>query len=211
MEKILVIGANGQVGRCLLKHLAECKKHVVAMIRSESQTSKIRELGGIPLVMDIESDFSEALRDIDCVVFTAGSGSATGQDKTISIDQEGAIRAINFALMHKIKLFVMVSAQGARSLQEASPIQHYYMAKSKADKYLISCGLNYTIYRPGRLSNEVGLGKIRISNHFEFKGTTRRDDLAKTICIGIDLPKTKNRIIEIFDGEIDIKSALKSL
>lgn len=211
MKKILVIGANGQVGRMLVVNLSQRKKHVVAMIRSDSQASKIRELGGMPIVLNIENDFSEAFKDIDCVVFTAGSGSSTGPDKTISIDQEGAIQAIDLALMHEVKLFVMVSAQGARSPEELSPIQHYYKAKSKADKHLINCGLNYTIYRPGRLSNDKGLGKIRLSNHFDFKSTTRRDDLAKTISIGIDLPNTKNRIIEIFDGEINIEPALTNM
>ncbi|MBN1599229.1 MAG: SDR family oxidoreductase [Bacteroidales bacterium] len=211
MDNILVIGANGKIGRLLIKELNKLGKSVFGMIRSDSQANTIRELRAVPLVADLERDFSFVFNNIDCVVFTAGSGSHTGTDKIILVDEKGAIKSIDLAIQNNIKRFVMVSVQGARDPENASRIQHYYRAKHNADDHLIRSGLEYTKFRPGRFLIEPGNGKVMISDHYEDSGSTHRSNLALAIALSIDMPNTGNRIIEIFSGETDVYEALKNL
>ena len=211
MNNVLVIGANGKVGRLVVKYLAKKGKKVTAMIRSDDQGAFMSSIGAETCIGDLEKDFSHAFKDVECVVFTAGSGSHTGPDKTLSVDQEGAIKSIDLAMRFSVEKYIMVSAQGAKAPDEPSKIQHYYRAKNIADKHLIHSGLNYTIFRPGRLLDDSENRLIRISECFNDRGTTRRESLALAIVMSIDMPNTNNKILEILDGDNDIQKVLSAI
>ena len=84
---VLVIGANGQVGRNIVKELADTNHNAVAMVRKEEQKAKMEELGASKVVLaDLEEDFSNAFDNVDAVIFAAGSGPKTGAEKTLTID-----------------------------------------------------------------------------------------------------------------------------
>jgi uncharacterized protein YbjT (DUF2867 family) len=201
MDNILVIGAHGKVGRLIIKNLVSRGRHVRGMIRSDDQSALMLSLGAEIFIGDLEEDFSHAFEDMNCVIFTAGSGSHTGPDKTISVDQEGAIKSIDLALKYKIKKFIMVSAQGARDPENSERIRHYYRAKKIADDYLVKSGLNYTIFRPGRLHDDEKNREIRLSTSFIEKGITDRANLARSIADSIDNYELDKQIIEILDAE----------
>lgn len=209
MKKILVLGANGKVGRLILKALHG--KYVRGMIRNAAQSEEIRALGADPFVGDLERDYQDAFEGIDIVIFTAGSGSKTGPGKTVDVDQNGAIRSMDLAIEAGVERFIMVSAQGAKQPEEASPIQHYYRAKHRADEYLIRSGLKYIIFRPGRLLDEPGKQKVSVGPDLEVKGSTHRDDLAMAIALSIDMPGLDNQIIEILSGDTPLSDALAAL
>ncbi|MBN2349262.1 MAG: SDR family oxidoreductase [Bacteroidales bacterium] len=205
--KILVIGSHGKVGKLVVQILAQQGNYVRGMIRDENQSDEIFRLGGKPFVADLEKDFAGAYEDIDTVIFTAGSGSKTGQDKTIAVDQNGAMKSISMAVEYEVSRYIMVSAQGAWDPDKSSKIQHYYKAKAKADNYLISSGLDFTIFRPGKLNDNPATQLIKVSKHFEEPGTTSRGNLAYVIAESLNMPKTFQRIIEILDGDMPISEA----
>lgn len=209
--KVLVIGANGQVGQKLVADLARRKLQVRAMVRKPQQIPLIQKLGAEVVLKDLENDFSEAYKGIDCVVFTAGSGSKTGPDKTIAIDQNAAIKSIDLAKKYRIKHYIMVSAQGAREPDIQSKIQHFYMAKHTADEYLIHSGINYTIFRPGRLIDQPCSLNIDISTDYLDRGETNRENLAAAIALVVDKANPLNKIIEITNGNTPISEAFKQL
>lgn len=209
--KTLVIGANGQVGQILIKQLCTEGKSVKAMVRKAGQIPAIKSLGAEIILADLESDFSAAYSGIDYVIFTAGSGSKTGPEKTIDIDQNAAIKSIELAKKYAIKRYIMVSAQGAREPENPSKIQHYYKAKQIADEYLIRSGVNYTIFRPGRLINGPGNLKIQVSTTSLERGTTNRESLAAAIIESILTNNTINKTIEIIDGNTLVKKAMSQL
>lgn len=211
MNNILIIGANGKVGRLVIGHLISSGKTVRAMIRKAEQMKLIRNLGAEAYLGDLEKDFSQAFNSIDCVIFTAGSGSHTGHEKTISVDQEGAKKSIDIAVKSGIQKYIMVSAQGARDPEIPGKIQHYYRAKRIADDYLVRSGLNYTIFRPGKLLDDKGNKKVRVSTFYKEKGTTCRDSLAMAIACSIDISNTDRRILEIFDGDKNVPDALRTV
>lgn len=96
--KVLVVGANGQIGKHLVSFIQKSDDlQAKAMIRKEEQASYFKELGADTAIVDLEGeidDIAEAAKDVDAVVFTAGSGPKTGKDKTIMVDLDGAVKTI---------------------------------------------------------------------------------------------------------------------
>ncbi len=137
--KVLVIGSNGKIGKLLVKALADANHEPLAMIRKEEQKVELQALGGTPVLADLEGDISKAFESKpDVVVFTAGSGGHTGNDKTQKIDLKGAQKAIDEAKSQGVERFIMVSALGANKAEQAPEGLEYYMqAKSEADQYLV--------------------------------------------------------------------------
>lgn len=114
--KVLVIGANGQIGQLVIKKLQESNMHnAIAMVRNEKQQSKFKEQGVQSVLIDLEgsiSDIASAAKGADAIVFTAGSGGHTGADKTMMIDLDGAIKSMEAAKQVGVKRFIIVSAIG---------------------------------------------------------------------------------------------------
>jgi uncharacterized protein YbjT (DUF2867 family) len=74
--KVLVAGANGQVGQHIVCLLADRDHQVQAMIRDKAQAQRLRELGGEPVVADLEGNVSHTVEGSEAVIFSAGGGPA---------------------------------------------------------------------------------------------------------------------------------------
>lgn len=212
--KVLIIGANGQIGHRLVEQLKQSQHQPIPMVRKEEDLATFKDKGTEPVLADLEKDISHAFEGVDAVVFTAGSGAHTGKDKTELVDKEGAVKAINVAKAKGIRRFIMVSAFGADFEPKDWPdsMQHYYEAKSAADNYLISSGLEYTILKPGRLTNENGTGKIDLGVRTKDRsGAIPREDVAATIKLIIDRPNTFKASYEMLQGDTPITEAVKSV
>ena len=66
---------------------------------------------------DLEEGVSNFLPGLDAVVFTAGSGSKTGLDKTTDVDQNAAIRLMDDCEKQSVKRFVMIRCDWCRPEQ----------------------------------------------------------------------------------------------
>jgi uncharacterized protein YbjT (DUF2867 family) len=148
--KVLVVGANGQIGKQLIQLLKESNEYTVrAMVRKEEQVHEFKQNGIEAVMADLEGsveDITVAASGCDAIVFTAGSGGHTGADKTLLIDLDGAGKTIEAAEKANIKRFVMVSALQAQTRENWNEkIKPYYVAKHYADKMLMHSNLTYTI------------------------------------------------------------------
>ncbi|MFL0365068.1 SDR family oxidoreductase [Bacillus sp. PK3_68] len=208
---VLVIGAGGLTGREIVKQLAQSNQHLVrAMIRKAEQTDEMENLGAKAILADLEQDFSFALNDVNAVIFAAGSGSSTGYDKTIAVDQEGAKKTIDFAKEKGIERFIMLSSMGTADPEEApASLTPYLKAKKAADEHLIKSGLNFTIVRPGGLTSDPGTGMIDLSTRFSpLGGTIPREDVAQVLVEALTTKETERKVFEIISGYTPIKTAL---
>ncbi len=207
---VLVIGANGKVGRLLVPLLIAAGYRVRAMVRDDAQVPGMRELGAEPVVGDLEGEFTHALHGCQALVFTAGSGGHTGADKTAAVDGMGAILSVDAARERDVRRFVMVSARGAHDPDRSEAIRHYLVAKSIADGYLARSGLDHTILRPGRLTDDQPTGRIRAGGDLG-SGQITRGDVAATVVAALEQPRTIGKTFEILNDGEPIRVALNSI
>ena len=213
--KVFVIGANGQIGQYLIGVLQEHEEHSpVAMVRKQEQADAYQEKGIEAVLADLEGSveaIANAAKGCDAIVFTAGSGGHTGPDKTLLIDLDGAVKAVEAAEQAGIERFIIVSAlQAHRRENWSEQIKPYYVAKHYADKMVEQSGLTYTIIRPGGLLNEEGNGKVTAAEDIR-TGSIPREDVARTIVAALDEENTYYKAFDLISGELPIQDALKNL
>ncbi|SOC40644.1 SDR family oxidoreductase [Salinicoccus kekensis] len=207
--KVLVVGANGQIGHQVVEKLKDKGHDPVAMVRKEEQTEKFKEKGIETVLGNLQEDFSHAFEGVDTVVFAAGSGGDTGADMTIIIDQEGAIESMENAKDAGVRHFIIVSSMGADTPKEYDDIKHYLYAKHRADEHLKASGLDYTIIRPGMLENESGTGKVSLSEENQEFGNVQREDVASVIVQAVDAGKAENKVYTLLEGDTPVEDLFK--
>ncbi|WP_421764371.1 SDR family oxidoreductase [Ekhidna sp.] len=211
---VLIIGANGKIGTILANKLNGTPHQPVAMVRKEEQQKSFENKGIQTVLADLEKDFSHAFKGVNAVVFTAGSGTKTGKDKTHLIDRVGAKKAVDLAVKHRVDRFIMVSAFGADANADEWPesMVHYYEAKADADKHLMQSDLNYTILMPGSLTDENGTNTIEIGNKISQRGgSISRTDVATVIQKTLDNHNLIGRNLELLSGDTPIDDALSKI
>jgi len=210
---VFIAGANGQIGQHLLQEMANSNHEARALVRHPDQGPELQKLGATETVLgDLEHDCSEAMRGCDAVIFTAGSGPHTGPDKTIDVAQDDAIRLVDTARARGIKRFIMVSSMRAEEPEKGpEKLQHYLRAKRNADEHLKNSGLNYTIVRPGRLTNDDGTGKVAVSERLASFAEIPRQDVARVLLAVLDSDNTDNRVFDVVSGDTPVVDALAKL
>jgi uncharacterized protein YbjT (DUF2867 family) len=213
--KVLIIGANGKVGRQATQKLAKHGHHVLAMLREKAQAEHLTHDYITPVFADLEKDISHAFEGRpDAVVFTAGSGANTSSEKTIAVDLQGAKKAIDESVKHNVQRFIMVSALGTNQAEEASEsMRNYFVAKSEADQYLVQSALNYTILRPGRLTDAAGDGNVEAAEQLADteNAETSRDHVASAIQFALENQNTTKKVVELINGKTPINKALAQI
>jgi uncharacterized protein YbjT (DUF2867 family) len=213
--KVLVIGANGQIGQHLIRLLSESKDHTIrAMVRTKEQAESFGSKEIETVIANLEDsvkEIADVAKGCESVVFTAGSGGQTGADKTLLVDLDGAAKTVEAARQVGVRRFIMVSAlQAHRRENWNEKIRHYYAAKHYADKIVEESGLTYTIIRPGGLLNEPGTGKILVAENLD-RASIPREDVASTILECLNEVRTFNRSFDLVSGNTPISDALKAL
>ncbi|MFC6253890.1 SDR family oxidoreductase [Secundilactobacillus hailunensis] len=212
--KVFVIGANGNIGRLISQQLSENGDDVVAGIRKPEQAAFFEDhqiktahvdLLGKPEVLGVTLD------GFDAVIFTAGSGGKTGDDMTLLVDLDGAVKSMQAAQIAGVKRYIMVSALWAEDRNRwPEAIRPYYAAKFYADEWLrYRTNLKYTIVEPGALTFDKGTGKISTSG--VTGGSVAREDVASTVVAALQQTKTINKTISILTGDTLISEALKNI
>ena len=210
--RVLVAGANGQIGKHVVRLLADEGHEVRALIRDESQASGLRELGGEPVVADLEGEVAHTVEGCDAVIFSAGGGPGSGAEKKETVDRQGAVKLIEAAREHRARRYVMVSAMGAADPGSGSEaMQPYLFAKARADQTLQESGLDYTIVRPGSLTNEPGNGRVEVAPSLGRRGEIPREDVARIIVATLERENTFSKTFEVLSGDTPIEEALDRL
>lgn len=213
--KTLVIGANGKIGQHLVRLLVEHPEHTVkAMVRKPEQLPFFEDLQAEAVVASLEGSVEElqrAMAGCDAVVFTAGSGASTGADKTLTVDLDGAAKAVEAAELAGIGRFIMVSALRADDRSHwTKDMTPYYIAKYHADRILQSSSLSYTIVRPGLLTDEPATGQIAAAGKLE-PGSISREDVAAVIVACLESAELTDKVFELTSGDSQIEDALKTI
>ena len=211
---ITIVGGHGQIAMLLYPILKERGHDIRGLIRNENQKSDLRDAGVVPVLCDVEEqeDISETVGDADLVLFAAGAGPGSGAERKWTVDRDGAIKLMEAAKKKGIQRYIMISAMGAEE-----PITHenevfatYLKAKAAADDALRKSGLDYTIVKPGRLTNDEGTGKVEVGSNVGHKEIPRQD-VAHVLASAIEMPELNNSEFEVIGGQQPIDKALKTL
>lgn len=190
----------------------------VGLIRNPSHRQDLEAVGAQAAVLDLEhstvEQVAEALRGADAVVFAAGAGPGSGVARKQTVDRDAAILLADAAEAVGVRRYVMVSAMSAddRSLDARydEVFLAYIRAKSEADANVRArSGLQTTIVRPGRLTDEPGAGRVEVAESTG-RGEIARADVAAVLLAVLDSPATAGRTFEVIAGQTPIDEAFYS-
>jgi uncharacterized protein YbjT (DUF2867 family) len=215
--RVLIAGAHGKTARHLTRMLVEDGHEVRGLVRKEEQTGDVEADGAEPVLVDLEAEevegrLGDAVKGCDAVVFAAGAGPGSGDERKETMDYGGAAKLVEAAESNGARRYLMLSAMGAAD-PEAGPeaMRPYLRAKARADERLQSSSLDYTVIRPGSLTEDGGTGAIEAAEKLGRRGEIPREDVARTFAAALEDENTYHKTFEILAGEIPIREALRGL
>ena len=197
--------------------LVEDGHEVRGLVRKQQQLPDVEEDGAEPVLCDLESEtveggVGEAVEGCDAVIFAAGAGPGSGAARKETMDYGGAAKLVEAAEERGARRYLMLSSMGAGD-PEAGPeaMRPYLRAKARADGRLRSSGLDYTIVRPGSLTDEAGTGRVAAAENLGKRGEIPRQDVARTLAAALESPNASGETFEVLSGDTPIEKALASL
>lgn len=216
-KRVAVIGGNGQIARLLHPLLVARGHHPIAVVRSEEQRADLEAMGAEVRRFDIENDgderLTEAVEGADVVVFAAGGGPDGNIGRKQTVDLEGSLRASAAAARLGIDRFVQVSAIDVdRPVADDAPDvwKAYVAAKRDADAALRATGLDWTIVRPGRLTDSAPTGRVALGADVP-RGDVTRADVADVLAEVIDTGHGVHEQFNLVGGEVPVAQAVAGL
>ena len=215
--KVLIAGAHGKTARRLTRMLVEDGHEVRGLVRKEEQTGGIEAGGAEPVLVDLEAEEVEggigrAVEGCDAIVFAAGAGPGSGDVRKGTMDYGGAAKLVEAAEGRGVRRYLMLSAMGASDPEGGSEgMRPYLRAKARADERLEKSGLDYTIIRPGSLTEDAGTGDIEAAGRLGRRGEIPREDVASTFAAALGDENTYHKTFEILSGDTPIREALAQL
>ncbi|GAA1645591.1 SDR family oxidoreductase [Georgenia ruanii] len=215
--RVVIAGGHGKIARILERQLAGRGDEVVGLIRNPDHADDVRAAGAEPVVFDLERDSADELAELiagaDAVVFAAGAGPGSGAARKDTVDRGGAVLLADAAERAGVRRYVMVSSMGAGrggAGIEDEVFAAYQDAKKAADEDLMRRELDWTIVRPGGLTDEPGTGEVTMGAETG-RGSIPREDVARVICAALDDPATAGLVTEVISGPTRVAVALAEL
>src|SRR4051794_7809102 len=210
---VLVAGGHGKVALHLLRLLAERGHHARGLIRNPDHAPELEQLGAVPVLCDLETD--DAVPHVGAagaIVFAAGAGPGSGAERKRTVDYGGAVKLIEAAEELGVQRYLMVSSMGAGDPESApEAMRPYQQAKHDADEALAASGLEWTIVRPGGLTDEPGSGRVAVAERLGHSGSVPRADVALVLLECLTTPRTGRRTFELPAGGVPVRGALAAL
>ncbi|WP_406406823.1 SDR family oxidoreductase [Streptomyces sp. NBC_01643] len=214
--RIVIAGGHGQIALRLERLLAARGDETAGIIRNPEQSEDLRAAGAEPIVLDLESaaveQTAEVLRGADAAVFAAGAGPNSGSERKDTVDRGAAVLFADAAERAGVRRYIVVSAMGADPDHPGDEVFDAYLrAKGAADMYVRSrTALDWTILRPGMLTNDAGTGQVQMSVSTG-RGPVPRDDVAAALLELLDTPATAGLTLELISGGVPLTVAVKDV
>lgn len=213
--RVAIAGGHGKIAIALTRLLAQRGDEVRSLIRKSEHSDDVREVGAEPAICDLEAtneeEVAEAVGSVDAVVFAAGAGPGSGPERKWTMDHGGAVKLIAAAKANGIERYVMISSMGADPKTPGDDTFAVYLtAKGKADAELAESGLDHTIVRPTRLTDDPGTGRVEIGTGVG-RGEIPRGDVATVLAATLAAPQTIGKTFEARSGETPIDEAIAAL
>ena len=184
---------------------------VVGLIRNPAHASELEAVGAHPVVCDLETapveQIASAVAGADAVVFAAGAGAGSGAERKLTMDRDGAIKLLRATAQSQ--RYLMISAVGAEDPPDGDDVFSVYLrAKAQADAALMATERDWTIVRPGRLTDDSGTGRVRIGSS-PFRGEIPREDVAAVLAELLRDQRASRRVLYLNSGPEPVEQALE--
>jgi uncharacterized protein YbjT (DUF2867 family) len=202
---VAIAGGHGQIALHLTRLLSERGDQVRSLIRNPDHAQDVEEAGGQAVVCDLEHDdestVATAIEGADAVVFAAGAGPGSGAERKETMDYGGAVKLMGAARAAGIRRYVIVSSINANPEAPGDDTFAVYLrAKGRADAALRESGLDYTIIRPGGLTNEPGTGRVTTQG----KGEIPREDVAAVVAAALADGGAVGKEFDLVSGDVPV-------
>jgi uncharacterized protein YbjT (DUF2867 family) len=210
---VAIAGGHGKVARALARLLVGRGDTVFGLIRKREHVDDLRADGTEPVLLDLEAagpeQVAEAIKGADAVVFAAGAGPGSGPERKLTVDRDGAIKLLEAARSAGVPRYVIVSSVGAENPPggDDDVFAVYLRAKAEADAAVVASDRDWTIVRPGMLTDEPGTGRARIQTE-PIRDSVTREDVAGVLDAVLHEPRSTGLTIYVVAGEDPIEAAL---
>ena len=209
---VAIAGGHGQIGRRLARLMAARGDRVRGVIRNPDHSADVRSDGAEPVVCDLESasvaEVAKAIEGADAVVFAAGAGPGSGAERKLTMDRDGAVKLLSAAQQAGVPRYVIVSSVGAESPPGGDDVFSVYLrAKAEADRALMESDRDWTVVRPGMLTDDPGTGHVRIQEE-PIRAEVPRDDVAAVLAAVVDESRAVGRVLYVVGGDDPIQDAV---
>lgn len=211
--RVAIAGAHGKVALSLTARLAARGDTVTGLIRNPDHADDVRAAGADPVVCDLEQatvpEIATAIAGAEAVVFAAGAGAGSGGARKLTVDRDGAIKLLRAATEAGAGRYLIVSSIGAENPPDDDDVFSIYLrAKAEADAAVTASDRDWTIVRPGPLTDDPGTGQVRIDTE-PFRDRVPRDDVAAVFeALLHDVPASR-KILYLGGGQDPIGEALE--
>jgi uncharacterized protein YbjT (DUF2867 family) len=216
--RIVIAGGHGKIALLLERLLAERGDQAVGLVRNPGQLAEVREAGAEGVVCDLEAASAEEvavlLAGADAVVFAAGAGPGSGAPRKDSVDRGASVLMADAAGRAGVRRFVQVSSMGAGQPPRPGSDEvwaAYIAAKTAAETDLRARDLDWTILRPGGLTDAPGTGRVRLAVPPVPRGAVPRADVAAVIAALLDEPGSRHQTLELVSGDIPVTAAVEAI
>ena len=184
---------------------------VTGLVRNPDHVADVRATGADPVVCDLEhasvDEIADAVAGAEAVVFAAGAGPGSGAARKLSMDRDGAIKLLDASAATSAR-YVIVSSVGAEDPPGDDDVFSVYLrAKAEADAAVSTSARDWTIVRPGRLTDDPGTGRARIDTT-PFRGEIPREDVAAVLGAILQDPRANHRVLYVNGGDEPLGQAL---
>ena len=188
MERILVAGATGYLGKYIVENLAERNFNTTVLVRNPTKFENF----GIPVNRLLQAEVTNQSTLINCcdgidtVISTLGITRQTDGLSYMDVDYQANLNLLNEAKKNGVRKFVYVSVLNGEKLKTLKICE----AKEKFAEELKKSGLEYCIIRPNgffsdmtEFYNMAKNGRIYLFGDGKFKSNPiHGEDLAQ-VCV----------------------------
>jgi uncharacterized protein YbjT (DUF2867 family) len=213
--RVVIAGGHGQIALQLERLLADRGDTPVGIIRNPDHVTDVEAAGAEAVVLDLEQADAGRLADVvsgaDAVVFAAGGGPNSGAERKETVDRGAAVLLADAAEQTGVRRYLMISSMGTERADPDSDdvFQVYLRAKKAADDDLRGRDLDWTIVRPGRLTDEPGTGRVQVGTLG--RGSVPRADVAAVLAAVLTSDSTIGATFDLLAGHQTIPAAIAGL
>jgi uncharacterized protein YbjT (DUF2867 family) len=212
---VVIAGGHGKIGLRLAALLAGRGDVVTGVVRNAEHRGDLEGVGASATVLDLESatveELAAHLEGADAVVFSAGAGPGSGVARKDTVDRAAAVLLADAARHAGVRRYLLVSSTGVDDPPAPGTDEvwaAYLRAKKAAEDAIRGTDLDWTVLRPGALTDEPGTGRVLLAPPPVERAEVTRDDTAAVLAALLDAPGSAGRVLELRGGDEDLLDAV---